>query len=208
MYLSQWHTTQMLAQALVRTSCDSTSNSQPTQAEHCVTPIAQQLAYLACPSNGLTHIFEDTAVSQLQVLLSAGALQALDEFCGSPKPMQSLHHSVADTGLGSQHAGSQKAPSPARESLDALLQQQIQAVRSAEQQRTVEEILYLWCLHKLGEGGLSITTSLQADRPLQVGTSPTTFLPSLHEQQNIQVQTTSLFVIVRSQSSIHACIVA
>ena len=64
----------MLVQGFVRTTCESTSSSQLTQPGHCVTPVAHQLAFLACPSNGLTHLFEDTAVSQLHALLPAGDL--------------------------------------------------------------------------------------------------------------------------------------
>ena len=49
------------------------------------------------------------------------------------------------------------------DSLNALLLQQVQAVREAEQQRAVEEILYLWCLHKLAEGDMAVTTSFAGD---------------------------------------------
>lgn len=51
------------------------------------------------------------------------------------------------------------------DSLNALLQQQVQAVREAEQQRAVEEMLYIWCLHKLAEGGMAVTTSFAAETP-------------------------------------------
>lgn len=53
---------------------------------------------------------------------------------------------------------------PAGPSLEALLQQQLQAARSAEQQRTVEEIIYLWCLHSLSQGSMYIRTTLDANQ--------------------------------------------
>lgn len=55
-----------------------------------------------------------------------------------------------------------EAPSVA-DSLNALLQQQVQAAREAEQQRAVEEIIYLWCLHRLAEGDMTVTMSFAAD---------------------------------------------
>ncbi len=53
-------------------------------------------------------------------------------------------------------------PGPAAISLESLLHQQLQAVRNAEQQRTVEEIIYLWSLHNLSKGSMCIRTSLGA----------------------------------------------
>ena len=45
-----------------------------TQTGHCKTAVAQQLAFLACQSNGLTHLFEQTAQSHL-LKFSEGKLQ-------------------------------------------------------------------------------------------------------------------------------------
>ena len=52
------------------------SASQPgllTQVGHCTTAISQQLAFLGLKSNGLAHLFDDTAISHLQAL-AAGKL--------------------------------------------------------------------------------------------------------------------------------------
>lgn len=49
------------------------------------------------------------------------------------------------------------------DSLNALLLQQVQAAREAEQQRAVEEIIYLWCLHRLAEGNMAVTMSFADD---------------------------------------------
>lgn len=54
-------------------------------------------------------------------------------------------------------------PLSVADSLNALLVQQVQAAREAEQQRAVEEILYLWCLHKLAEGDMTVTMSFAGD---------------------------------------------
>ncbi len=51
-------------------------------------------------------------------------------------------------------------PGPAAISLESLLHKQLQVVRNAEQQRTVEEIIYLWSLHNLAKGSMCIRTSL------------------------------------------------
>ena len=53
-------------------------------------------------------------------------------------------------------------PVPAVVSVESLLHQQLQAVRNAEQQRTVEEIIYLWSLHILSKGSMCIRTSFGA----------------------------------------------
>ena len=55
-----------------RLACGPTEVSQLTQPGHCVTPPAHQLAFLACRNNGLSHIFEDTALSQIEALKEAG----------------------------------------------------------------------------------------------------------------------------------------
>lgn len=46
------------------------------------------------------------------------------------------------------------------DSLTAVLQRQVQATREEAQQRTAEEILYLWCLHRLANKGITLSNSL------------------------------------------------
>ncbi|DBA76620.1 TPA: hypothetical protein ACH3X2_008667 [Trebouxia sp. C0005] len=113
------------------------SASQPgllTQVGHCTTAISQQLAFLGLKSNGLAHLFDDTAIWHLQALAADNCQEQV----------------VLAT------------PEPAAISLESLLHQQLQAVRNAEQQRTVEEIIYLWSLHNLSKGSMCIRTSLGA----------------------------------------------
>ncbi|KAL0051588.1 hypothetical protein WJX82_010441 [Trebouxia sp. C0006] len=64
-------------------------------------------------------------------------------------------------------------PVPAVVSVESLLHQQLQALRNAEQQRTVEEIIYLWSLHNLSKGSMCIRTSFGAVEQ-----------PSSHQQGN------------------------
>lgn len=116
-----------------------------TQVGHCTTAISQQLAFFALKSNGLAHLFEDTASSHLQALAADNCKEQV----------------VLAT------------PGPAAISLESLLHQQLQAVRNAEQQRTVEEIIYLWSLHNLSKGSMCIRTSLGAVEQ-----------PSSHQQGN------------------------
>ncbi|DBA81775.1 hypothetical protein WJX77_012226 [Trebouxia sp. C0004] len=101
-----------------------------TQVGHCTTAISQQLAFFGLKSNGLAHLFEDTASLHLQALAAENKEQT--------------------------------TPVPAVVSLESLLHQQLQAVRNAEQRRTVEEIIYLWSLHNLSKGSMCIRTSLGA----------------------------------------------
>ena len=68
-----------------RLACGPTEVSQLTQPGHCVTPTAHQLAFLACRNNGLSHIFEDTALSQLEALKEAG------HHCTPKKSVSPLH---------------------------------------------------------------------------------------------------------------------
>jgi len=67
-------------------------------------------------------------------------------------------HSADNSKEQTDHA----IPLPAVISLESLLHQQLQAVRNVEQQRTVEEIIYLWSLHNLSKGSMCIRTSLGA----------------------------------------------
>ena len=56
----------ILMQALRRTLCQQEpAQKLLTQTGHCSTAVAEQLAFLACQSNGLVHLFEETACSHL-----------------------------------------------------------------------------------------------------------------------------------------------
>ena len=131
-----------------------------------MTPTAHQLAFLACRSNGLSQLFEDTALSQLEALKAAGQLKHLSNpipYHISTALQHQFHHADCKSDESLQSAASK--PRSVADSLNALLQQQVQAVREAEQQRAVEEMLYIWCLHKLAEGGMAVTTSFAAETP-------------------------------------------
>lgn len=116
-----------------------------TQVGHCTAAISQQLAFFGLKSNGLAYLFEDTASLHLQALAADNNKEQTDHV----------------------------TPVPAVISLELLLHQQLQALRYAEQQRTVEEIIYLWSLYNLSKGSMCIRTSLGA-----VGQ------PSSHQQGN------------------------
>ena len=83
--------------------------------------------------------------------------------------MCSMTSFVGPSTLGALHSADNHkeqtdhvTPVPAVVSVESLLHQQLQAVRNAEQQRTVEEIIYLWSLHNLSKGSMCIRTSFGA----------------------------------------------
>ncbi|KAL3142657.1 hypothetical protein ABBQ38_002966 [Trebouxia sp. C0009 RCD-2024] len=121
------------------TCCQQNPSQQQkllTQKNHCISATAQQLAFLACQSNGLAHLFEETAHAKLLDLTQAD----------------------------SAHTADSSPSTPAAQSLESLLQQQLRAARNAEQQRLVEEIIYIWTLHNLSRGSMSLTLSIDAQQ--------------------------------------------
>ena len=64
----------------------------------------------------------------------------------------------------SPHSECNTSSALAAASLETLLQQQLQAARTAQQQRTLEEIIYIWSLHNLSKGSMSLRTSLDTQQ--------------------------------------------
>ena len=74
---------------------------------------------------------------------------------------------------------------PAAASVESVLQQQLQEARKAEQQRMVEEIIYLWCLYMLSEASMSLQTALPDDQPSSPSQlEPTPPFVRLHSQNS------------------------
>ena len=73
---------------------------------------------------------------------------------------------------------SNSVAAPTAVSLETLLQQQLHAARFAEQQRKVEEIIYIWSLHSLSQGSMTLRTSLDAQQQSTCQQVQTRFAPS------------------------------
>ncbi|KAK9829168.1 hypothetical protein WJX72_004282 [[Myrmecia] bisecta] len=96
------------------------------------TPTGTQLAYLL--EHGLAHLFDAAADQQIQLLTTQ---QEDGGVPGMPHSNEAL-------------------------TMEQMVQRQIQAVRQAEQRRIAEEVVYLWCAHKLLQGNMQLAPSLQA----------------------------------------------